>query len=134
MENQVQKQEVKRSKSKAKSVAKCASVRIYTTAKKRASELLNEANDKQFGRSVKLPELFELALSLVTADHIRQLQDRSATHEDRKEHLRQIYSKKFGSISKDEFTGFMMTAEFQKFISEHASSSESCYPVVSSVA
>src|SRR5437868_2450 len=106
MENQIQKQEAKRSKSKIKNAAKCASVRIYSTGKKRASELLDAANDKEFGRSVKLPELFELALSLVTSDHIRQLQDRSATNEDRKEHLRQVYIKKHGQISKDDFTGF----------------------------
>ena len=118
MDKETQRQEVKRSKSKPKTAAKCASVRIYVTGKKRASQILDEANDKEYGRSVKFPELFELAISLVTPEHIRMLQERSATNEDRKEHLRQIYIANFGSISKDEFTGFMLTPAFPDFLAE----------------
>lgn len=123
MEMKAQKSESKVSKSKAKGAAKHhASVRVKAASKKVALALRDEANDKPTGRSVKLDDIFELALSLVTSEHLKTLQERSMTHEDRKEILRQKYIKTRGPISKDEFTGFMMTAEFQKFLLDQDSS------------
>lgn len=105
-------------KTKSKSVAKSASVRVRQEAKERATLLLVAANKKKQGRKIKFEDLFELALGLVTDEHLKQLQDSSLTHEDRKEILRQKYIAARGPISKDEFTGFMMTAAFHEFLKE----------------
>ena len=105
-------------KTKSKSVAKSASVRVRQEAKERATLLLVVANKKKQGRKIKFEDLFELALRLVTDEHLKQLQDSSLTHEDRKEILRQKYIAARGTVSKDEFTGFMMTAAFHEFLKE----------------
>lgn len=118
METKAQKPELKVSKSKAKGAAKHSSVRVKAASKKVALALQNNANEKPTGRKIKLDDIFELALSLVTSEHLKTLQERSMTHEDRKEILRQKYIKARGSISKDDFTGFMMTVEFQDFLKE----------------
>ena len=75
-------------------------------------------NKKEIGRKVRVDALLDLALNLVTAEHIKMLQDHSLTNEDRKEILRQQYVATRGPISKDEFTGFMMTAAFYEFLKE----------------
>lgn len=104
-------------KTKVKNAANYASVRIKTSSKKTATALLNEANNKKYGRKIKFEELVEVALTLINKDHLKQLQERSFSNEDRKELLRQKYIEKHGQITKDDFTGFMMTAEFQGFLS-----------------
>lgn len=118
MDTKAQKSELKLSKSKAKGAAKHASVRIKAASKKVALALRDNANEKPTGRKIKLDDIFELALTLVTSEHLKTLQERSMTHEDRKEVLRQNYIKARGPISKDDFTGFMMTVEFQDFLKE----------------
>jgi hypothetical protein len=108
----------KASKPKSKSIPKSASVRVRLAAKERAALLLLAANKKRLGRKIKFEDMFELALGLVTEEHIKLLQDRSLTYEDRKEILRQKYISVHGAISKDDFTGFMMTAAFHEFLKE----------------
>jgi len=106
------------SKPKSKSVAKSASVRVHQEAKERAALLLLAANRKKQGRKIKFEDLFELALGLVTDEHLKQLQECSLYNEDRKEILRQKYISVRGQISKYEFTEFMMTAVFHEFLKE----------------
>lgn len=116
MEETAQIKKAKCSKRKVKDAAEPASVRIKPGSKKKALALQHEANNKPNGRKIKLDDIFELALSLVTSEHLKTLQERSMTHEDRKEILRQKYIESRGPISKDEFTGLMMTAEFFEFL------------------
>jgi hypothetical protein len=104
------------SKARVKTSTKCCSVRIKSDSKKAAKALLEKANKKDFGRTVKFDELFDLAIGLINSEHIELLQRRSMTNEDRKENLRQKYVALKGPISKDEFTGFMMTPQFQDFL------------------
>ena len=113
------------SKPKSKIVAKSASVRVHLAAKERAALLLLNANKKKLGRKIKFEDLFELALGLVTDEHLKQLQECSLTHEDRKEILRQKFISVRGQISKDEFIGFMMTADFQDFLNEQGATDSS---------
>ena len=108
----------KSSKASGKKNAGFCSVRIRSVSKERAEALLLASNKKKTGRKVKFDELFELAIGLVTDEHIKVLQERSLTHEDRKEILRQKYIAIRGPISTDEFTGFMMTQEFLGFVAE----------------
>lgn len=106
------------SKIKTKKNTNCVSVRVRNQSKEKASLLLQAANKKKFGRKIKLDDLFELAINLVTDEHLKLMQQQSLTNEDRKELLRQEYIKSRGPISKDEFTGFMMSAEFATFLTE----------------
>ncbi|MBX9766097.1 MAG: hypothetical protein K2X47_02405 [Bdellovibrionales bacterium] len=119
--------------SKLRSVAKSASVRIRASAKEKASFLLQTANKKNLGRKIKFEDLFELALGLVTDKDIKLLQERSLTHEDRKELLRQRYIELRGPISKDNFVGFLLSADFPEFMKEQSGSfvcSEGTPPLV----
>lgn len=119
MENKNQTKIAKNTNSKnSKGVTKMASVRIRSESKKRAFSLLEQANRKVFGRKVKLDDLIDLAIGLVAKEHIETLQNRSMTNEDRKEDLRRKYVALHGPISKDEFTGFMMTPAFSAFLQE----------------
>jgi len=94
------------------------SVRVSSETRKLAEGILKTANDKETGRKIKLDELLQTGLGLIQQGHIERLQENSLTHEDRKEILRQKYIATRGPISKDEFTGFMMTAEFHEFLKE----------------
>ena len=104
------------SKPKAKTGDKKCSVRIKATAKIAAKLLLKKVNEKALGRTIKFDELIDLALTLVTDDHLKTLQEVSLSNEDRKERLRQVYISKVGAISKDEWTGFTMTKAFHDFL------------------
>ena len=81
----------KMNKSKTKGDAKSASVRVRANAKARASLLLEAANKKKLGRKIKFEDLFDLALGLVADEHLKLLQERSLSNEDRKERLREKY-------------------------------------------
>lgn len=109
MESKTQKANVKKSNSQK-------SIRIGAESERKLARLLSSANKKKFGRKIKSDQLLSLALDLVTEEHLRMLQDASLTNEDRKEQLRQSYIQEVGPISKDAFTGFMLTDEFQKFL------------------
>lgn len=120
-------------KANGKKSAGFSSVRVKSSSKERATALLLACNKKKSGRKVKFDELFELAIGLVSDEHVRLLQERSLTNEDRKEILRQRHISIRGPISKDDFTGFMMTAAFHEFLKELGSGA-SASPRVAEVA
>ncbi|MGE0631615.1 MAG: hypothetical protein AB7O96_04365 [Pseudobdellovibrionaceae bacterium] len=111
---------IERTKTKKKSVAKMTSLRVSADAKNSAEALLKLINNKQFGRNVRACQLFAFALGLVTEAHIKVLQAESLTNEDRKEILRQKYIETHGEISRDAFTGFLMSAEFPEFMKQNS--------------
>lgn len=111
--------EQKNQKAAAKKANPQKSIRIGAETERKLGRLLNSANKKKFGRKIKCDQLLNLALDLVTDDNLRTLQETSLTNEDRKEQLRQSYIQEVGPISKDAFTGFMLTEEFQKFMASH---------------
>lgn len=115
MENKVQIKKTKVRMKRPKNTRKMVSVRISSGSKEKASSFLVEANSKAFGRTIKFDELFELAINLVTAEHLKTLQGQSMTNKDRKEILRKKYMELNGYISEDDFIGFMMTPQFQEF-------------------
>jgi hypothetical protein len=110
--------QTKTTKSAAKQVNKLKSIRVQLETHRKAERLLAVANKKKFGRKVKVDQLLNIALDLVTDRHLESLQERSLTNEDRKELLRQKYIETRGNISRDEFTGFMMSADFATFLTE----------------
>jgi hypothetical protein len=81
-------------------------------------------NKKKSGRKVKFDDLIELAIGLVSDEHIKVLQERSLTNEDRVDQLRQRYIETRGPITEDQFIGFMLTADFHDFVMEQNSKSE----------
>ena len=108
--------ENKTAKANTKISAKNKSVRISMENQKKAERILANANKKKLGRKIKLDHLLAIVLDLVTDEHIRKLQDQSLSNKDRKEQLRQRYIIARGPISRDEFTGFMLTKEFYEFL------------------
>ena len=100
--------------------AKNKSVRISLENQKKAEKILAFANKKKIGRKIKIDHVLAIALDLVTDEHIRKMQDQSLSNEDRKEQLRQKYIEAHGPISRDEFTGFMLTREFSEFLVQQA--------------
>lgn len=118
MENKVQTKKTKIRMKRPKNTKKMVSVRISSTSKEKASSFLVEANSKNFGRTIKFDELFDIAINLITAEHLKTLQGQSMTNKDRKEILRKKYMDLNGYISEDDFIGFMMTPQFQDFLKQ----------------
>ena len=110
----------KMNKSKTKGDAKFVCVRIRASTKERASLLLEAANKKKHGCKIKFEDLVEIAFGLVADEHLKLLQERSLSNEDRKERLREKYIAIHGPISRDAFIGYMMTVEFQNFLNEQS--------------
>lgn len=108
--------ESKTVKTNSKLSSKNKSVRIGLENQKKAEKILALANKKKLGRKVKLDHVLAIALDLVTEAHIKKMQDQSLSNEDRKEQLRQRYIIARGPISRDEFTGFMLTKDFSEFL------------------
>lgn len=112
--------ENKQGKTSTKVNAKNKSVRISPENQKKFEKILILANKKKLGRKIKIDHVLAIALDLVTDEHIRRLQDQSLSNEDRKEQLRQKYIEARGPISRDEFTGFMLTREFSEFLEQQS--------------
>lgn len=102
---------------KSKKVVKGNSIRVSHENKKWIDEILRTANKKERGRRIKLDDLLNVLRGKVSNDEVELMRSQSLTNEDRKEELRQKYIAVHGAISKDAFTGFMMTAEFHAFLS-----------------
>lgn len=104
-------------KQKSKNAVSRSSIRIKSDIKKTAKAFLTKVNSDNKGcRKVKLDDIFELALALVTEDHLKQLRQKSMTNKGRMEILRQKYIGVHGYISEDDFLGFTMTPQFQEFL------------------
>lgn len=95
-------------------------IRVSDEAKSLCDRILKRANQKKIGNKIKSHEILKLGLNLIKEADIKKLQSASLSNEDRKEKLRQIYVKKVGRITKDQFTGFMMKPDFLIFLDEHS--------------
>ncbi len=90
--------QTKITKNQPKQANKFKSVRLNLETQKKAERLLNLANRKKLGRKIKFDQLFDLALDLMTDDHIKSLQTKSLTNANRTEILRQKYIPKSAEI------------------------------------
>ena len=108
------------SKVPSKRKAKHVSLRVQKETQKKIEDILMCANKKEFGRKIRADHVLSLAVELLTEDHLKILQKRSMTNEDRMECLRRKYIEVRGEISRDEFYGFVMNPEFLEFINEHS--------------
>lgn len=108
--------EIKVAKTSLKTTQKMKSIRISLENQKKAERFLVLANKKKIGRTVKIDQALSIALDLLTEEQVKRLQDQSLSNEDRKEILRQKWADLYGPISKDSFTGVMLTKEFSEFL------------------
>ena len=97
---------------------KMKSIRISLENHKKAEKILAVANKKKIGRTVKIDQVLNIALDLLTEAHIKKLQEQSLSNENRKELLRQKWTEINGHVSREEFTGIMMTKEFFDFLND----------------
>lgn len=109
--------ENKNTKTNSKMIQKMKSIRINSENQKRLEKVILLANKKKIGRKIKVDQVLSLALDLVNEEHIKKMQGQSLSNEDKKELLRQKWSETYGAITKDEFTGVMLTKEFSDFLS-----------------
>jgi hypothetical protein len=99
--------QVKIAKPKA-TTAPTVGLRVKRETKKRIQAELAKVNKKDFGKKVRCDELIGTALSLLTEQHLRALQDGSMTNADRLEIQYRDYVKKHGATSKDDFLGTLL--------------------------
>lgn len=111
--------ESKTNKRKLKSNDIKKSIRLESETFKKAECILQMANKKDVGRTIKLDPLLRLALDLVTDEHIRLLQSQSLKNSDRQEILRQKYGEIYGPTSMEEYVAFTLTLAYADFLKEH---------------
>lgn len=104
-------------KQKSKTVISRSSIRIKSDIKKTAKSFLNKVNSDNRGcRKIKIDDIFELALTLITDDHLKGLRQKAMTNKGRMEVLRQKYIELNGYISEDDFLGLTLKPQFQEFV------------------
>ena len=89
------------------------SLRVKRETKKRIQVELAKVNKKDFGKKVRCDELIGTALSLLTEQHLKALQDGSMTNADRLEIQYRDYVKKHGATTKDEFLGTLIGGQIR---------------------
>jgi hypothetical protein len=99
-----QNEPAKSNKSKSANVT-TVSLRVKRETKRRILAELAKVNKKDFGKKVRPDNLIALALSLLTDQHMKSLQEASLTNADRFEQRYRDYIKSHGVTSKDEFLG-----------------------------
>ena len=104
--------QLKTSKPKATNPA-TVGLRVKRETKKRIQAELAKVNKKDFGKKVRCDELIGTALSLLTEQHFKALQDGSMTNADRLEIQYRDYVKKHGATTKDEFLGTLIGGQIR---------------------
>lgn len=116
MEIKTRKTDGKSTKKSTKATASYASIRTPAELKKDAKKWRDFANKNKSGRKIKLHEILSIGVGLIAEKDIRELKEKSLTHKERLEILRQKYIGLHGPISEDDFLGFTMTPQFQDFL------------------
>lgn len=100
----------KRAKSGQKKPSYTA-LRVRREIRRQLSDYLDAANKKDFGRRVRADEILSLALSLITPQHLQQLQEAALSNSDRLERDFRAYTAEHGAISRDEYLGKRLNGE-----------------------
>lgn len=95
------------------------SIRIRKAEHEIIDTIIKKANNKSIGKKIVPSDLLSILLRNVSDNQIKQLQLSSVRHTDRKKLYREIYVKKHGITTDDEFEGFVMSSDFSKFKKEH---------------
>jgi len=83
-------------------------LRVKRETKKRIQAELAKVNKKDFGKMVRCDELIGTALSLLTEQHLKALQDGSMTNADRLELKFREHIRKHGPMTKDAYLGTLL--------------------------
>ncbi len=108
--------ETKKVTKKSKSQSKNKSVRLSMSTYESANRWVEFANEKKAGSKIKLDQVLNLAVSLLTPEHIKKLQSDSLKGSDLQEIMRQKYIKQFGHISKEDYIAFTTTSAYVEFL------------------
>lgn len=84
-----------------------------------AHSLRKKVNNKEIGSNVPMKKIVLYALSKLTEEDVKVLQRNSYSNADIKKLYWKRYQEKVGAITADEFDGFTMSNEFQKFKKEN---------------
>jgi hypothetical protein len=87
------------------------SVRVKKETRRRLLSEVAKANKKDFGRRVHADEIVAVALSLLTPDHIKNLQEGSLSTMDRLERDYRAHVAKHGPMTKDVYLGKRLSGE-----------------------
>ncbi|MGK5086913.1 hypothetical protein WDW86_05095 [Bdellovibrionota bacterium FG-2] len=98
-------------KAKAKKSNTHAMIPLKRETQKRVAADMARVNRKDYGRTVRIDEYIALAISLITPEHIRQLQEASLSHKDRFEREYREYVASHTRISRDEYLGKRLSGE-----------------------
>lgn len=88
-----------------------STIRVSKATGKIAQQVADKANDKQFGKRVKMDQILALALSKVTQGDIKELQETSLSHQDRFDRDYAAYCSEHGKVSKDEYLGLRLSGQ-----------------------
>ena len=80
-------------------------IRVKKETAKGVQELLKKLNKKDYGRRVRADELISLAVTLVTPEHHKQLQDATLSEQDRVKREHREYCSQNGNISFEQYIG-----------------------------
>lgn len=80
-------------------------IRVKKETAKVVQDLLKKLNKKDFGRRVRADELISLAVTLVTPEHHKQLQDATLSEHDRVKREFREHCSKNGNISFEQYIG-----------------------------
>lgn len=106
---------------KSKDKAKNKSVRLSAESFEKGNRWVDIANEKKAGSKIKLDQVINLALGLLTPENIKKLQSDSLKGSDLQEIMRQKYIKQFGNISKEDYIAFTTTSAYAEFLVSQSS-------------
>lgn len=112
-------------KAKPAKPSQSVALNIRRETKKRIQAELAKINKKDLGRSILADDYVALAITLVTPDHVRQLQDASLTNADRLQRDYREYIAKFGHVTIDQYLGLLMSGKLQEKAQKPQDDSES---------
>lgn len=98
----------RKTNSKQKSTQNTTPIRIKKQTHRALRSILKKANNKASGRNVKADDVITTAISLLTDEHIKDLQEATLTNADKMDRRYKDYCSKNGFISKDQFLGKLL--------------------------
>ena len=105
-----QKQPVKKTNSKTQTVS-TVSIRVKQETKKKLLQEIVKCNKKQYGKKIRPDDYLAIAISLITPEHVKELQNASLSNSDRMEIKYREYISQHGHITKDTFIGRLLRGE-----------------------
>lgn len=91
-----------------------ASVRVKTETRDRVLAVVDRLNEKELGRKVIPDDVLAIAVTLLKAEHLEQIQMATLSNFDRLESDYREFVRRNPGVSKDEYLGKLLTGEITK--------------------